>query len=609
MPDDRVSVGRHVVETRPRPCDRHARCRREPARDPLDPVGDERLVDRLLVPPARRGLRHREHERVAAAAEVEAGLRLDRQREIAGEPGDGRGLDELADERPDRQLDSELRRERCGRRAGREHEDVRVELERVGLLSHLDTELRGAPHELASDARRVGRPVLPAEHGAEHVVRHEALDPRGVDALDRDAERRLYLAPPLELVQPVLGRREEEISDRLEELRAERAEEPHALAGQAHFRCRRELLPDAPERLAGRSRRDGVRVREHDPVRAAEREVVRDGGADDARAGYDEPAASHASSSATSAASRSRSGGSHVGADRDALPGGHALERGVPRKRLHRRAERRQRRCPFLGRIADDRRHLLGERGRERGDGADRTRLATAVDERLRADEDVEPVKQVALERLPWSVRDLHPDDVVRLLPKSRQHRRVERVPGRRGELVDVERERRAGCSRREEVRTLCRRVQLEVRRPDHCHGVRARLRRVGRQRDGVLRALRSAVRSHQDPPGDRFEPALEPAAALVGRQEHRLAVRPERQHPVEPGAHEEVGVRPERVVVEPCSAVRERRRGRGDRPSKARHRRCACPERRARPWRRCAARASRAAWRRRPTRRTPACG
>ena len=80
--------------------------------------------------------------------------------------------------------------------------------------SHLDTELRGAPHELARDARRVGRPVLPAEHGAEHVVRHEAVDPRGVDPLDRDAERRLHLAAPLELVQPVLGRGEEEVSDR-----------------------------------------------------------------------------------------------------------------------------------------------------------------------------------------------------------------------------------------------------------------------------------------------------------------------------------------------------------------------------------------------------------
>ena len=233
--------------------------------------------------------------------------------------------------------------------------------------------------------------------------------------------------------------------------------------------------------------------------------MVRDRGADDARAGYDEPAASHASSSATSAPSRSRSGGRTSGRIGDALPGGHALERGVPRERLHRRAERRQRRRPLLGRIADDRRDLLGERGRERGDGADRTCLATAVDERLRADEDVEPVQQVALERLPRSVRDLHPDDVVGLLPKSRQHRRVERVPGRRGELVDVERERRAGGSRREEVRALRRRVQLEVRRADHGDGVRARLRRVGRQRDGVLRA--SALRSARPPARARRPP------------------------------------------------------------------------------------------------------
>ena len=73
------------------------------------------------------------------------------------------------------------------------------------------------------------------------------------------------------------------------------------------------------------------------------------------------------------------------------------------------------------------------------------------MDQRLGADEDVEPVEEVARERLPRAVRDLHPGDVGGLLAQPREHRPVERVPARRGELVDVERQwraRRAAASR-----------------------------------------------------------------------------------------------------------------------------------------------------------------
>jgi hypothetical protein len=66
---------------------------------------------------------------------------------------------------------------------------------------------------------------------------------------------------------------------------------------------------------------------------------------------------------------------------------------------------------------------------------------------------------------------------------------------------------------------------------------------------------------------GDGLEPELEPALALLDREQHRLAVRPEREDSVEPGADEEVGVRAERVVVEPETSVTERCDSGSDRP------------------------------------------
>ena len=150
------------------------------------------------------------------------------------------------------------------------------------------------------------------------------------------------------------------------------------------------------------------------------------------------------------------------------------------------------------------------------------------------------------------------------------EHGGVERVAGGGRELVDVERKRRARRRCREEVRALRLRVELEVRRPDHRDGVGARLRRVRRERDRVRGRLRSAVSGHEHPVANGLDPERQAAAPLVDREQYGLAVRPECEHSVEPGAHEEVRVRPERRLVEPRGAVVERRRRSGDRPVQA---------------------------------------
>ena len=86
----------------------------------------------------------------------------------------------------------------------------------------------------------------------------------------------------------MLGGREEEVADLLEERSAELAEEPHARLRQPHLRLGRELLPDTAHRLSGRTARDLPHLGEHDALGAAKREVVRDRRADRARAGYDD---------------------------------------------------------------------------------------------------------------------------------------------------------------------------------------------------------------------------------------------------------------------------------------------------------------------------------
>src|SRR4029079_11292342 len=100
-------------------------------------------------------------------------------------------------------------------------------------------------------------------------------------------------------------------------------------------------------------------------------------------------------------------------------------------------------------------------------DGTDRAGADPVVDERLRPDEDVEPLAELRRELVERGVRDLEPRQVRRALTQLEQHRHRHRVTTRALELVDVEGHGRTGRRGRLEViqeRTL---VELEVRRPD----------------------------------------------------------------------------------------------------------------------------------------------
>src|SRR4029079_5582838 len=98
--------------------------------------------------------------------------------------------------------------------------------------------------------------------------------------------------------------------------------------------------------------------------------------------------------------------GPHVRTKGHTLTARHPLERGVAWERLHPLTQGREPGGALFGRIADDRRDLLGECGREPRPRPDRPGLAAPMDQRLGADEDVEPVEQVAGERIPRGVRD-----------------------------------------------------------------------------------------------------------------------------------------------------------------------------------------------------------
>ena len=182
-----MRVGRHVVEAGPRVLDPGSRRRQVPVREPPEPVRDHALVDAFLVGPARLRIGHREDEPVAAAAEMEPGLGLDRHRQVGGQV-ERRGLEQLAAERPDRQLDAELRAELDGVGAARDHDDVGVQLLGTRPFAELDAELDGAADELARDGDRAADAVGSTEDRAAHVVDPQTRHERCVDALDRDAE-------------------------------------------------------------------------------------------------------------------------------------------------------------------------------------------------------------------------------------------------------------------------------------------------------------------------------------------------------------------------------------------------------------------------------------
>ena len=90
---------------------------------------------------------------------------------------------------------------------------------------------------------------------------------------------------------------------------------------------------------------------------------------------------------------------------------------------------------------------------RKAGDRAGRTALHPGADERLGADEDVESVEQVGLDRFERLVRDLEPGEVGGALAQPLEHRHRHRVTAARLELVDIERRRLGRAGGRGQVR------------------------------------------------------------------------------------------------------------------------------------------------------------
>ena len=173
------------------------------------------------------------------------------------------------------------------------------------MLAHLHPTRGGAAHELAGDARGIGDAVLAADHRREHVVATKDGPFVRRDPLDRHAQLSLRGHPLLERGNAALGRREEEIADRLEERRTELPEQADARPRELHLGLGRELLTHAPHRLAGGAAGDLAHIREHDALRPREREVVRDRCADRARAGYDDASQARISSRSSSVSCRS----------------------------------------------------------------------------------------------------------------------------------------------------------------------------------------------------------------------------------------------------------------------------------------------------------------
>ncbi len=156
----------------------------------------------------------------------------------AGKPLTGSRQEELAGERPDRQLDAERRAHLRRARSARDDDTSASSSSARDPLAELDAELDRSADELARRRRRVGDAVRRAERRTEHIV-----DARGrararrelslaLELLDRHAELALDVAPLRERRPPRLGRGEEEVADLVEERRPELLEEPDALPGE-----------------------------------------------------------------------------------------------------------------------------------------------------------------------------------------------------------------------------------------------------------------------------------------------------------------------------------------------------------------------------------------
>jgi methylglutaconyl-CoA hydratase len=243
------------------------------------------------------------------------------------------------------------------------------------------------------------------------------------------------------------------------------------------------------------------------------------------------------------------------------------LERGVKGKALECASEVVYPRRRVLGSGRDRFDHGLGVGSRDAGDGSDRPRGKTTCDQRLRPDEDVEAVDQVARERVPRAVGDLEAAQVARFRPQSLDHAERDGIAATRLELVDVERQGSARVRRREEVREQRLVVVGKVRRPDHGYRRGADLGRMLRQQDCVGGRLRAAVDGDVEGRPGRDE-ALGGAFPLLDGEQNALAGRSERQYAVEPACLEKPAERRDCLLVEPGAAVTKRRDRGGERAS-----------------------------------------
>jgi methylglutaconyl-CoA hydratase len=208
---------------------------------------------------------------------------------------------------------------------------------------------------------------------------------------------------------------------------------------------------------------------------------------------------------------------------------------------------------------------LADELGEGRGKRRDRTPgavLQPAVDQRLGADEHVEPLDEIRLQTLPGRVGDLHADEVRHPLAETLDHGQRHRVPARLGELVEVEGRRRGGVGGGLEVGEERGLVQQEVRRRDDGDGVRPRCGCVRREGDRIGGRLRPAVHGDSESAATCLDEELARPLSLVGPEQDPFAGRAHGEDAVETPSRQELGERGERLLVERRPAVAERRRG-----------------------------------------------
>ena len=186
--------------------------------DSPEPVGDERLVDDLVGPPPRPRLDHREPQALAHPPEVEARLVLDRHREVRRQVRHALHVDELPDERADRDVGEFGRSRTTG-----DDEHVAIDFSRVSVLMHLCPTRHGSRDEMPSDPRGSATPSswqiqAPRTSSTRRpLTKDGSTSSTGTPSLDLNGPARL------ELRETLLGGCQEEVADLLEERRASSA--------------------------------------------------------------------------------------------------------------------------------------------------------------------------------------------------------------------------------------------------------------------------------------------------------------------------------------------------------------------------------------------------